>query len=61
VKEYSGARGLPLRGAAMCIEGWTTLREVVTFVECRGCDYKGTKTEKNRGQSFLGKVQLSNM
>ena len=36
-------------------------REVVIFVECRGCNYKGTKTEKNRGQGFLGKVQLSNM
>jgi len=47
--------------APMCIEGWTTPREVVTFVECRGCDYKGTKTEKNRGQGFLGKVQLCNM
>ena len=33
----------------------------MTFVECRGCDYKETKTEKNRGQGFLGKVQLCNM
>jgi len=31
------------------------------FVECRGCNYKGTKTEKNRGQGFLEKVQLCNM
>ena len=45
----------------MYMEGWTTPREVVTFVECRGCNYKGTKTEENRGQSFLVKVQLSNM
>jgi len=30
-------------------------------VKCRGCDYKETKTEENRGQGFLGKVQLSNM
>jgi len=26
----------------MSMEGWVTRREVVTFVECRGCDYKGT-------------------
>jgi len=44
VKEHSGARGLPPRGAVMCMEGWTTPREVVIFVECRGCDYQGTKT-----------------
>jgi len=44
VKEHSGARGLPPKGAAMYIEGWTTPRKVVTFVEYRGCDYKGTKT-----------------
>jgi len=30
-------------------------------VECRGCDYKGTKTEENCGQRFLGKVQLCNI
>jgi len=36
-------------------------REVVTFVEYRECIYKGTKTEANRGQEFLGKVQLCNM
>jgi len=61
VKKHSGARGLPPRGAAMCMEGWTTPREVVTFVECRGCDYKGMKTEENQGQGFLSKAQLSNM
>ena len=49
VKEHSGARGLPPREAAMCMEGWTTPREVVMFVECKGCNYKGTKTEENRG------------
>jgi len=43
------------------MEGWTIPREVVTFVECRGCDYKGTKTEENWGQGFLGKVQLCNI
>ena len=61
VKEHSGARGLPPRGAAMCMERWTTPREVVTFVECKGCDYKRTKTEENWGQGFLGKVQMCNM
>jgi len=30
-------------------------------MECRGCDYKGTKTEENRGQGFLEKTQLCNM
>ena len=43
------------------MEGWTTPREVVTFVECRGCDYKGTKMEENQGQGFLSKGQLCNM
>jgi len=44
VKEHSRVRGLPPRGAAMCMKGWMIPREVVTFVECRECDYKGTKT-----------------
>jgi len=61
VKKHSGAKGRPPRGAAICIEGWTTPREVVTFVECRGCDYKGTKMEENQGQGFLSKGQLCNM
>jgi len=61
VKKHSGARGLPPRGAAMCMEGWTTPREIIMFVECRGCNYKGTKTEENQGQGFLGKAQLYNM
>jgi len=61
VKRHSGAKELPPRGAAICMEEWTTPREVVTFMECRGCNYKGTKTEENRGQEFLGKIQLYNM
>ena len=61
VKRHSGAKGLPPRGVAMCMEGWTTPREVVTFVEYRGCNYKGTKTEENQGQGFLEKAQLCNM
>ena len=44
VKEHSRARRLPPRGAAICMEGWIISREVVIFVECRGCDYKGMKT-----------------
>jgi len=61
VKLHSGAKGLPPRRAAMCMEGWTTPREVVTFVECRGCKYKGMKTQENQGQGFLSKEQLCNM
>jgi len=49
VKLHSGAKGLPPRGAEMSREGWMTRREVVTFVECHGCDYKGTKTQENQG------------
>jgi len=58
VKEHSRTKGLPPKGAVMCMEGWTTPREVVTFVECRGCDYKGTKTQENQGRGFLSKKQL---
>jgi len=61
VKEYSGAKGLSPRGAAIYMEGWTTPREVVTFVECNEYDYKGTKTQENQGQGFLSKKQLCNM
>jgi len=61
VKEHSRASGLPPRGAAMCMKGWTIPREVMMFVEYRECNYKGTKTEENREQGFLEKVQLSNM
>ena len=35
VREHSGAKGLPPRGAVMSMVGWTMRREVVTFVECR--------------------------
>jgi len=30
-------------------------------VECRGCKYKGMKTQENRGQGFLEKAKLCNM
>jgi len=36
-----------------------TRQEVVTLIECRGCDYKGTKTQENQEQGFLNKEQLS--
>jgi len=61
VKLHSRAKGLPPRGAKMSMEGWVTRREVVTFVECCGCDYKGTKTQENQGQGFLRKGQLLHM
>jgi len=61
MKEHCGARGLFPRGAVMSMERWMMWREVVTFVKCRGCDYKGIKTQENRGQSFLNKGQLYNM
>jgi len=55
VKEHSGAKKLPPRGARMSMKEWMTKWEVVTFVECWGCNYKGTKTQENRGQGFLSK------
>jgi len=61
VKLHSGTKGLPPRGAKMSMEEWITQSEVVTFVECHGCNYKGTKTQENRGQGFLGKKQLLHM
>jgi len=61
VKLHSGAKELPPRGAKMSMEGWMIQREVVTFVECRGCNYKGTKTQENQEQGFLGKKQLLHM
>jgi len=61
VKRHSRVKGLSPREAVMCMEGWTTPREVVMFMEYRGCNYKGTKTEENQGQGFLNKGQLCNM
>jgi len=31
------------------------------FVECEGCEYKGTKTEENQGQEFISRKQLRNL
>jgi len=61
VKTHCEAKGLSPRGAVMSMEGWTTRWEVVTLMECRGCDYKRTKTRKNKGQGFLSKRQLCNI
>ena len=47
VKEYCRAKGLLPRGAAISMKGWMTKWEVVTLMECRGCNYKGTKTQEN--------------
>jgi len=61
VKLHSRTKGLLPRGAKMSMEGWMTQREVVTFVECCGCDYKGTKMQENQEQGFLSKRQLLHM
>jgi len=61
IREHCRAKGLPPRGARMSMEGWVTKWEVVTLVECRGCNYKGMKTKENQEQGFLGKEQQSNM
>jgi len=61
IKKYCGAKELLPRKAVMSMEGWTMRWEVVTLVECRGYDYKGTKTQENQGQGFLGKEQMCNM
>jgi len=61
IKEHYEAKRFPLRGARMSMEGWTMKWEVMTLIECRGCDYKGMKTQENRGQYFLSKEQLYNM
>ena len=45
----------------MSMKGWTTKWEVVTLVECQGCNYKRIKTQENTGQGFLNKEQLCNM
>ena len=34
---------------------------MVTFVECGGCNYKGTKIEKNQEQDFVSREKLRNI
>ena len=31
------------------------------FVECGGCNYKGTKTKENQGQGFVSGERLKNI
>ena len=49
IKEHCEAKGLPPREARISMEEWTMRWEVVTLVECRGCNYKGMKTQENQG------------
>jgi len=60
-QEYSSIWSIPLRSTALEQRGWTTRWEVVTFVECRGYSYKGTKTHKNWRQGFISGEHLRNM
>ena len=52
---------MPLRGATLEEQGQKIRWEVVTFVEYRGCKYKGTKTQENQGQGFVSGEQLKNI
>jgi len=47
VQEHCGAQGMPPRSAILEQRGWMTKWEVMTFVEYRGYNYKGTKIYKN--------------
>jgi len=38
---------MPPKGTALEERGWKTKEVIVMFVEYRGCEYKGTRTEKN--------------
>ena len=61
VQKYSGAWGMPPRSATLEQREWMTKQEVVTFVKCEGCNYKGTKTYKNQRQGFVSGEQLRNV
>ena len=61
VQEHSGTWEMPPRSVTLEWKGWMTKWEVVTFVECRGCDYKGTNIHKNQGQGFISGEQLRNI
>jgi len=60
-QEYSSVQDIPLRGTALEKKGWKTRWEVVTFVECGGYNYKGTKTEENQEQGFVSGERLKNV
>jgi len=51
IRKHCRAKGSPLQGAVMSMEGWTMKWEVVALVECRGCDYKGQKHRRTKGKS----------
>jgi len=52
---------MPLRSTALEERGWSTKWEVITYVECGGCEYKRTKMQENWEQRFLPEAQLSNI
>jgi len=47
VQEYSSTWGMPPRSIVLEERGWSTKWKVVTYVEYRGYEYKGTKTQEN--------------
>ena len=61
VQEHSSTWSMPLKDIALEQRGWETKKEIVTFVECRGCEYKSTKTEENQEQGFISGKQLRNL
>ena len=61
VQEYSSTQGMPPRRAALEQREWTTKWKVVTFVECRGCNHKGTKMQENQEQGFVSGEHLRNV
>ena len=61
MQEYSGIWGMPPRDTVLEEKGWKTGWKVVTFVECGGCNYKGTKTKENQGQGFISRERLKNI
>ena len=52
---------MPPRSTTLEQREWMTKQEVVTFVECRKCNYKDTKIHKNQGQGFVSSEQLRNI
>ena len=52
---------MPPRGTALEEQEWKTRWKVVTFVECRGYEYKGTKIQENQEQVFVSRKQLKNI
>jgi len=52
---------MSLRSAVLEQRGWMTRWEVMTFVECRGCNYKDTKMHENWEQGFISGEHLRNV